>query len=91
LKATELFSKAILLPTVCLWRLHGGVFNFIHLSAMGLAEIDKGLLKGCPHIFTYIEYVLYCLQMFFKINIHIGSHLVKATGLKMNECNNQCH
>jgi hypothetical protein len=35
---------------VCLWRLHGGVFNFIHLSATGVAKIAESTnLKGCPH------------------------------------------
>jgi hypothetical protein len=37
LKVTELFSIAI--ANVCLWRLHDCVLGFIHLLAMGVAEI----------------------------------------------------
>ena len=55
LKVTELFSKAILLTMFCLWRLHGCVLDFIHLSATGVAEIAKSTnLKGCSHTFVYI-------------------------------------
>ena len=40
---------------VCLWRLHGCVLDFKHLSAMGVAEIaESANLKGCPHTFVYI-------------------------------------
>ena len=33
--------KAHSTANVCLWRLHGCVLHFIHLSAMGVAEIAK--------------------------------------------------
>ena len=48
LKVTELFSKAInSTGNVCLWRLHGGVLDSVHLSAAGVAEIAKSTkLKG---------------------------------------------
>jgi hypothetical protein len=42
---------------VCLYRLHGCVLDFIHLSASGLAELAKSTnLKGCPHTFLCILY-----------------------------------
>ena len=41
LKVTELFSTALSIANVCLWRLHGCVLDFIHLSAMDVAEIAK--------------------------------------------------
>ena len=32
----------------------------IHLSATGVAEIDKSTnLKGCPHTFVYMVYMLH--------------------------------
>jgi hypothetical protein len=40
MKFTELFSKAILLP-MFVWRFHGCVFDYIHLSATGVAEIAE--------------------------------------------------
>jgi hypothetical protein len=44
-------------PNVCLWRLYGCVLDFIHLSAIGVAEIAESTnLKGCPHTFVYIVY-----------------------------------
>ena len=49
---------------VCLWRLHGGVLNFIHLSATGVAEIaESANLKGCPHTFVcvFVYCILFCL------------------------------
>jgi hypothetical protein len=56
LKVTELLSKAILLPMFvydgCM-----AVFDFIHLSATGVAEIAKYTnLKGCH---TYSVYIVY--------------------------------
>ena len=55
LRVPELFSKA----NVCLWRLHGGVLDFIHLSATGLAEIAESTnLKGFA--FVYILYITDC-------------------------------
>ena len=54
LKVTGLFSKA----NVCLWRLHGCLLDFIHLSATGVAEIAESThLKGCPYTFVYIVYI----------------------------------
>ena len=50
LKFTELFSKA----NVCLWRLHGSVLDFIHLSATGVAEIAKSTNLTGVHILLYI-------------------------------------
>jgi hypothetical protein len=47
------------------WKLHGCVLNFIHLSATGVAEIAKSTnMKGCPHTFVYIVYVLPVLPVF---------------------------
>jgi hypothetical protein len=49
---------------VCLWRLNGCVLDFIHLSATGVAEIAESTnLKGCPHTFVYIVYVLWWVCM----------------------------
>ena len=58
-------------PFYCLWRLHGGVLNFIHMSATGEAEIAKyTYLKGCPHTFVYIVYVVeYACR---HVGIHMG-------------------
>ena len=41
LKVTELFSTAHSAANVCVWRLHGCVLDFMHLSAMGVAEIAE--------------------------------------------------
>jgi len=41
LKVTELCSAAHSTANVCLWRLHGCLLDFIHLSAMGGTEISK--------------------------------------------------
>ena len=41
LKVTELFIMAHSPANVCLWRLHGCVLHFMHLSAMGVAEIAE--------------------------------------------------
>jgi len=41
LKVTELFSVVLPSVNVCLWRLHGCVLHYIHLSAMGVAEIAE--------------------------------------------------
>ena len=50
LKVSELFNTSHSTANVCLWRSYGCVLNFIHLSAMGVAEIAKSThLKGCPH------------------------------------------
>ena len=47
-KVTELFSTGLSTANVCLWRLHGWVLDFKHLSGTGLAEIAKSTnLKGC--------------------------------------------
>ena len=57
LKVTELFSTGHSTANGCLWRLHGFVLNFIHLSATGVAEIAESTnLKWCPHTFVYIVY-----------------------------------
>jgi hypothetical protein len=43
---------------VCLWRLHGCVLGFIHLSTTGVVELAEFTdLKGCPYTFVYIVYV----------------------------------
>ena len=56
LKVIEFFSKTILLP-VCRWRFHGSVHDYIHLLAIGVAEIATSThLKGCPHTFVYVVY-----------------------------------
>jgi hypothetical protein len=58
LKVTELLSTGQSNVIVCLWRLHGCVLDYIHLSATGVAGIAKYTnLKGCPNIFGH---VLYC-------------------------------
>jgi len=45
--------------SVCLWRLHGCVLDFIHLSAMGVAEIAESTnYKGCLHTFGHVIYVI---------------------------------
>ena len=50
LKVTEL---------VFLWRLHGCLLNFLHLSATGMAEIAEDTnLKRCLHTFVYIVYFI---------------------------------
>ena len=50
--------RAILLQNVCLWRLHGCVLYFIHLSATNVAEIaESTILKGCPHTFGHVVYI----------------------------------
>ena len=55
LKVTELFSKGHSTANICLWRLHSCFLDFIHLSAMCVAEIAKSTnLKGCPHTFVYV-------------------------------------
>ena len=55
LKVTELFSTAHSTANVCQWRLHGCVLDFIHLSAMGVADIaESTYLKGCPHTFGHV-------------------------------------
>ena len=41
LKVTELFNTAHSSANVCLWRLDGCVLDYIHLSAMGVAEIAE--------------------------------------------------
>jgi hypothetical protein len=42
----------VLLLTVCLWRVHGCVLDFIHLSATCVAHIVKySILKECAHTF----------------------------------------
>ena len=63
LKVTEHFSKAILLPMFFLWRLHGGVLDFINLSATGGAEIAESTnLKGCPQTFVQ-AYIVYQVML----------------------------
>ena len=55
LKVTEPYSTGHSTANVCLWRLHGCVLNFIHLSAASVAKIAKSThLKGCPHTFGYV-------------------------------------
>jgi hypothetical protein len=55
LKVTELYSKAIQLPMFVYGCVHGGVLNFIHLSATGVAEIAISThFKGCPDTRVYI-------------------------------------
>lgn len=57
LKVTALFSTGHSTASVYLWRVHGCVLDFIHLSAVGVAEITKSThLKGCPHTFGDIVY-----------------------------------
>ena len=53
LKVTELFSTGHSTGNVCLWKLHGGVLNFIHLSETSVAKkkAESTNLKGCPHTF----------------------------------------
>ena len=71
LKVTELFSTGHSTANVCQWRLHGFVLNFIHLSAMAVAEIAKSThLKGCPHSFVYI---VYSRKMVIIINIRVNA------------------
>ena len=41
LKVTELIGMGHSTDNVCLWRFHGGVLDFIHLSATGVTEIAK--------------------------------------------------
>jgi hypothetical protein len=59
LKVTELFSRAIQsTANVCLWRLHGCMLNFIHMSASGVAEIAKSTnFEGVSTYFAYIVYM----------------------------------
>ena len=55
----------MLRPTdnVRLWRLHGCVLDFIHLSVTGMAEIAESTnLKVCPHTFVYIGEERYSLR-----------------------------
>jgi hypothetical protein len=87
LKVTELFSKAILLP-MFLWRLHGCVFDFIHLSATRLAVILLwNLINLCSHLwengtwYTYWRDLL-CLHPFSFIHTllsHSHTHLFKGS------------
>jgi hypothetical protein len=49
--------------------LHGGVLNFTHLSATGVAEIAEPTnLKGCPHTFVYIVSVKQKKTMIARLN-----------------------
>ena len=69
LKVTELFSEAHSTANVWLWRLHGCLLDFIHLSATGVTEIAKSTnLKVCPHTFVYIVYKTYQIR-----NADLGS------------------
>ena len=53
LKVTDLFSKALLLP-MFVYGDRMAVFDFIHLSATGVAEIAESTnLKACPDTFVY--------------------------------------
>ena len=56
LKVTELFSTGH--STANVWRLHGCVLDFIHLSATGVAEIAEytNLMEG-PHTFGHVVYI----------------------------------
>ena len=59
LKVTEIFSPRHSTANVCLWRLHGCVLDFIHLSTKRVAETAKSPnLKRGPHTFVYIVYLL---------------------------------
>ena len=54
LKVTEIFSKTILLPMF----VYGDcVFDFIHLSETGAAEIAKSTNLKHPHTFGHVVYV----------------------------------
>ena len=68
-KITELLSTGHSTANVCLWRLHGCVLNFIHLSATGLVEITESTnLKQCPHTFVYIELLILHLLLYLVVN-----------------------
>ena len=68
MNVTELFSAANSTASVCLWRLHGVVLDFIYLSAMGVAEIAKFTnYKGCPHTFGHVLFA-------FSLNPHSYLH-----------------
>jgi hypothetical protein len=46
--------------TVCLWRLHGCLLDFILLSATGVAETAESTqLKGCQHTFGHLVYEVF--------------------------------
>ena len=58
LKVTEQSSMAHSSTSGCLWRLQGCVLDFLHLSAMDVAEIVKCTIqKGYPHTFGHVVYV----------------------------------
>jgi hypothetical protein len=64
LKVTELFSKVILLPMFVYRDCMAVCTIFIHLPAMGVAEIAKSTnLKWCSHTFVYIVYYYPWLQI----------------------------
>ena len=95
LKVTEPFDTSYSTATVCLWRLHGGVLDFIHLSATGVAEIAESTnLKGCSHAFVYVMYVwlvAYCchtkVSQMAPYSLHIAlpwSKVVQYVGNKVS-------
>ena len=44
------------------------MLDFIHLSAMGMAEIaDSTNLKECPHTFGHVVYIYLYIYLFIDI------------------------
>ena len=62
---TDLLERWHSTTDVCLWRLHGSVFDFIQLSATCVAAIAESTnLNGCPYTLT-----LYMQKCVFKYRL----------------------
>jgi hypothetical protein len=83
LKVTKLFSTGNSTANVCLWRLHGCVLDFIHLSATGVAEITESTnLKGWPHTFVHTH----TRDVKFHRYASVPSSNVKYTKCNRSKC-----
>ena len=77
LKVSELFRMGHSNASVCLWRLHGCVLDFMHLSATDVAQIATSThFEGCPHLFGHV--------------VHLKLHVCTFACVPLCECVHIC-